>query len=139
MRRSHKVASGAVAAVIAAGGAVYVLQDRAEKAEREALRVTAEAIFQREADTDPQWRKTPSPAGRVWGEAKSKAVVHHIEKHGERAKVWVDDFTTPYTTAPSGADPQPTIPYASSHVFLFEPDGDGWRLVEDLTEKEFAH
>lgn len=29
-----------------------------------------------------------------------------------------------------------TIPWVSSHLFVFEPAGDGWRLAEDLTTAE---
>ncbi|MDN3293347.1 hypothetical protein QWM81_04640 [Streptomyces ficellus] len=61
-----------------------------------------------------------------------------MEMHGERAKVWLSEVTTPYATTRSGADPQPTLPYAQSHVLLFERAGDSWRLSQDLTKAEFA-
>ncbi|MFF8387369.1 hypothetical protein ACF053_27525 [Streptomyces kanasensis] len=132
----HAVTAGAAVVVFTGVTTVLAVLDQREEADRESLRVASEALFEREAEADPQWRQAPAPAGRVWGVAKPKAVVHHLEMVGERAKVWADNVTTPYTTTPSGADPQPTTPYMSSHVFLFEPTGDGWRLAADLTEKE---
>jgi hypothetical protein len=57
---------------------------------------------------------------------------------GDRAKVWVNEFITPYATSRSGKDSRPTPPEASSHLFLFERAGDGWRLAKDLTMTDEA-
>ncbi|WP_326578690.1 hypothetical protein OIE69_35285 [Actinacidiphila glaucinigra] len=54
-----------------------------------------------------------------------------------RGEVWVSEHTTPYVTDSNGENPTPTIAAVSSHLFVFERAGDGWRLAEDLTAWEF--
>ncbi|MFF1448643.1 hypothetical protein ACFVYF_10880 [Streptomyces sp. NPDC058274] len=137
MNKKRKLALAAVAALLAAVPATLVIQDRIETAERKSLEQAAQKIFQRDADrTTAEWRGYEPPSGKVWDRAVAKAVIAHVEMQGDRAKVWVDEFTTPYATDPSGKDSRPTEPSATSHLFLFEPAGDSWRLAKDLTKSE---
>ncbi|MET8272485.1 hypothetical protein [Streptomyces sp. NPDC005096] len=130
MDKKHKLVLAAVAALLAAVPATLVIQDRIERAERESLEQAALKIFQRDADlATAEWRSYEPPADKVWDKAIARAAISDVETQGDRAKVWVDEFTTPYATDLSGKDSQPTEPYVSSHLFLFEPAGDGWRLA----------
>ncbi|MFD7610030.1 hypothetical protein [Streptomyces sp. NPDC059828] len=47
----------------------------------------------------------------------------------------VNEITTPYTSDTYGRKLSPDLPYVGSHVFVFERDGDDWRLVQDLTDQ----
>ncbi|MER5891816.1 hypothetical protein [Streptomyces sp. NPDC001876] len=134
MDKKHKLALAALAALLAAVPVTLVTHERAETADRESLEQAALKIFQRDADrASAEWRSHEPPAGRVWDKAVATAAVSDVEMQGARAKVWVDESMTPYATDPAGKDAQPTTPSVSSHLFLFEPAGDGWRLAEDLT------
>ncbi|WP_327420250.1 hypothetical protein OG763_03475 [Streptomyces sp. NBC_01230] len=138
MDKKHKlvlVAVAAVAALLAAVPTTLVIKDRLETAERESLEQAALKIFQSDADlATAEWRSYEPPADKVWDKAIARAGISGVEMQGDRAKVWVDEFTTPYATDLSGKDAQPTEPYVSSHLFILEPAGDGWRLAEDLTK-----
>ncbi|MGW6094154.1 hypothetical protein ACWFRK_07065 [Streptomyces sp. NPDC055157] len=137
MDKKHKLVLAAVAALLAAVPATLVIQDRIETAERVSLEQAALKIFQRDADlATAEWRSYEPPADKVWDKAIARAAISDVETQGDRAKVWVDEFTTPYATDLSGKDSQPTDPYVSSHLFLFEPAGDDWRLAKDLTKTE---
>ncbi|MET7365454.1 hypothetical protein ABZS61_06420 [Streptomyces sp. NPDC005566] len=137
MDTKHKLALGVLAALLAAVPVTSLMHDRAEAADRKSLEQAALSIFQRDANrATAEWRSNEPPAGRVWNKAVASAAVSDVEKQGDRAKVWVDEYTTPYATDPSGKDSQPTAPYVASHLLLFEPAGDGWRLAEDLTESD---
>ncbi|MFF0399913.1 hypothetical protein ACFYSJ_29750 [Streptomyces sp. NPDC005248] len=138
MDKKHKLVLAAVAALLAAvPAATLVIQDRLETAERESLEQAALKIFQRDADlATAEWRSYEPPADKVWDKAIARAAISDVEMQGDRAKVWVNEFTTPYATDLSGKDTQPTEPYVSSHVFILEPAGDGWRLAKDLTKSE---
>jgi hypothetical protein len=137
MNKKNKLVLAAVAALLAAVPATLVVQDRIETAERKSLEQAAQKIFQRDADlATAEWRGYEPPAGKVWDRAVARAVIAHVEMQGDRAKVWVDEFTTAYATDQSGKDSQPTDTSAASHLFLFEPAGDGWRLATDLTKSE---
>ncbi|MEV3993637.1 hypothetical protein AB0J57_32565 [Streptomyces sp. NPDC049837] len=142
MRKIHKLLLAALAAVIVVGAVVFVVQDRKEAeraAERESLRLAAESIFQARADKkDALWRQYAAPAGRVWSEARARATLNRVEIQGKRAKVWIQEITTPYTTNSSGTDPQPDIPYVGQYVYVFEPAGEGWTFVKDVTKQEFG-
>ncbi|WP_329209438.1 hypothetical protein OG257_20425 [Streptomyces sp. NBC_00683] len=137
MNKKNKLVLAALAALVAAVPTTLVVHDRIETAERESLEQAALRVFQRDADlATAYWRSLEPPPGKVWDKAVASAVVSDVEMQGDRAKVWVDEYTTPYATDPSGKDSQPTTPYAGSHLFLFEPAGDGWRLAKDLTESD---
>ncbi|WP_329558008.1 hypothetical protein OG711_00580 [Streptomyces uncialis] len=137
MIRKHRFVLSAAAVVLAAVPATLVVQDRLDAAERDSLERAAQRIFQRDADlSTASWRNHPAPAGRDWGGAAAEARVDQVEKRGERAKVWVQQLTTPYTTTPTGTKPEATVPYVSSHLFVFERTGDDWRLAEDLTRSD---
>ncbi|MFD9542529.1 hypothetical protein [Streptomyces sp. NPDC060022] len=56
---------------------------------------------------DADWRSYEPPAGKVWDKAVASAVISDVEMQGDRAKVWVDEYTTPYAADPSGKDSQP--------------------------------
>lgn len=140
MRKIHKLLLTALAVVIVAGAAMFVVQDRKEAeraAERESIRLAAESIFQARADKkNAEWRRHPAPAGRVWSEARAKATLAQVEMQGKRAKVRVQEITTPYTTNNSGTDVRPDVPYVGQYVYIFEPAGDTWTLVKDVTRQE---
>lgn len=137
MIRRHGFALSAAVVVLAAVPATLVVQDRLDSAERKSLERAAQRIFQREADlSTASWRSHPAPAGRDWGGAAAEARIDQVEKRGERAKVWVQQLTTPYTTAPTGTESEAAAPSVSSHLFVFERTGDGWRLAEDLTRSD---
>ncbi|MER7109824.1 hypothetical protein [Streptomyces sp. NPDC000229] len=143
MRTIHKLLLAALAAGIVTGGALFFVLGRMEEAkreaERESIRLAAESIFQAKADKkDAQWRAYPAPTGRVWDRARTKVTLDQVEMQGERAKVRISEITTPYTTSPSGADPQPDVPYVGQYVYVFEPAGDSWKLVKDVTKEEFG-
>ncbi|MGA5411269.1 hypothetical protein ACPCSC_28950 [Streptomyces lavendulocolor] len=143
MRRIHKQLLAALAAVIAVGGGSLVVHDRMEEAERESrresIRVAAEGIFQARADKkDAEWRRFAAPTGREWSHARAKVTLTDVEIQGARAKVRIQEITTPYTTDRSGADPRPDVPWAGQYVYVFEPAGDGWKFVKDISKEEFG-
>ncbi|MET7860093.1 hypothetical protein ABZS81_23370 [Streptomyces sp. NPDC005318] len=138
MDKKHKLVLAAAAALLASVPATLVMQDRTETAERESLEQAALKIFQRDADlATAEWRNYEPPADKVWDKAVARAAISDVERQGDRVKVWVDEFTTPYAGDLTGKDSRPTETYMSSHLFLFEAAGDGWRLAKDLTESEF--
>lgn len=137
MDKKHKLVLAASAALLAAVPVTWVMHERAETADRESLEQAALSIFQRDADrASAEWRSHEPPAGKVWDKAVATAAVSAVEMQGARAKVWVDESTTPYASDPSGEDSEPSTPSVRSHLLLFEPAGDGWRLAEDLTESD---
>ncbi|MDQ0581401.1 hypothetical protein [Streptomyces rishiriensis] len=138
MRKKHRVGlvAAAVALVAVPGGLVVRSQAEAagREAEQKSLEQAAEEIFQRHADAPgASWRKDALPAGRVWNQADAKAVVAHVERKGARFTVDVNEITTPYLSDTYGSGLEPTLPHVASHRFVFERDGDDWRLVKDLT------
>ncbi|MFJ9803305.1 hypothetical protein [Streptomyces wuyuanensis] len=140
MQKRHRVGLVAAAAVLVAVPGGLVVKHQAEAAEREAERKSleraAEEVFQRRADAPgAQWRKYPPLAGRVWNQADARAVVGEVKRRGALFTVDVDEITTPYTSDTHGRKLSPSTPYAGSHRFVFERDGDAWRLVRDLTDQ----
>ncbi|MFF8833144.1 hypothetical protein [Streptomyces sp. NPDC015131] len=134
----------AVAAAVAVAVAVtlFVVQERREKAaqdaERESLRVAAQAILQGRADQkNAEWRRHPPAAGRVWSDARAKVTLNRVEMGEGRAKAWLQEITTPYTTDRAGADRRPDLPYAGMYVYVFEKKGGDWTLVKDVTRAEY--
>ncbi|MFD3453962.1 hypothetical protein ACFWVC_17520 [Streptomyces sp. NPDC058691] len=139
MDKKRKLALAAAAVVVAAVPSALVVQDRLEAAERKSLEQAAVKIFQHDADLPTaRWRSDEPPMGKVWEKAVAAADITEVEMQGDRAKVWVNAYTTPYVTDMLGKHPEPDVPYVGSHVFVFEPAGDGWRLAEDLTQSELG-
>lgn len=75
-------------------------------------------------------------AGRGWSKAEAAAHVTQMDVQVDRAKVWVNQVTTPYREGRAGEAVGPGTPFVSSHVFVFERAGDGWLLAEDATDAE---
>ncbi|MFD8073357.1 hypothetical protein ACFV3E_11970 [Streptomyces sp. NPDC059718] len=137
MNKKHALALAAAAALVAAVPATMVVHRHVEAAERASLERAAQKVFQHDTDLPTaDWRSPDPQAARVWDGAVSTAHIQQVEMHGDRAKVWVDESTRPYVTDPSGTTRRAGIPWVSSHLFVFEPTGDGWRLAEDLTTAE---
>ncbi|MFE7778252.1 hypothetical protein ACFU5O_31040 [Streptomyces sp. NPDC057445] len=138
MHRKNKLVPAVAAALLAAVPATSAIQDRLEAAERESLERAAQKVLQADADlATAEWRTYAAPPGKVWDKAVADAAVFEVEMQGDRAKIRVNESTTPYATDPSGKNPEATVPKVGTHVFLFEPAaGDGWRLVQDLTMTE---
>jgi hypothetical protein len=75
-------------------------------------------------------------AGRGWSKAEAAAHVTQMDVQDDRAKVWVNQVTTPYREGRAGEAVGPGTPFVSSHVFVFERAGNGWLLAEDATDAE---
>ena len=130
----------AAAAVLLAVPGGLVVKNQAAAAEREgerkSLERAAEDVFQRRADAPgAQWRQYAPLSGMVWNQADARAVVGEVKRKGDQFIVDVDEITTPYTSDTYGRKLSPTTPYAGSHRFVFERDGDDWRLVQDLSDQ----
>ncbi|WP_329038274.1 hypothetical protein OHT61_13760 [Streptomyces sp. NBC_00178] len=136
MNRKQKWVLAGVAALIAAVPATWVVREQVEAAQRSSLERAAQRIFQHDAGLPTAtWRSGTPPVGKVWDKAVSEAVVTGVERRdGGRAEVWVNETTTPYAVDRSGGNREWTVPQVASHLFLFAPSGDGWRLAEDLTD-----
>ncbi|SDK96420.1 hypothetical protein [Streptomyces indicus] len=138
MRGKHKLALAAGVVVLAAAPTVYVLQERAEAAEREALEQAVEELFQAEADRDVAGRTELVEPDRVWQKFDAEAVGFDVTRDGSRATVDVTQTVTMYTTDRRGGDLRAEVPSVATRILVFESvDGD-WRMVEDVTERELA-
>ncbi|WP_455353067.1 hypothetical protein [Streptomyces sp. SYSU K217416] len=140
MQKKHKVGLAAAATVLMAVPGGLVVKNQAAAADREAerksLEQAAEEVFQRRADAPgAQWRKYPPLAGMVWNQADARAIVGEVKRKGAQFIVDVDEITTPYASDTYGRKLSPSTPSAESHRFVFERDGDDWRLVQDLTDQ----
>jgi hypothetical protein len=140
VQKKHKVGLAAAAAVLVAVPGGLVVKSQATAAEREAeqksLEQAAEEVFQRRADApEAYWRKYAPPGGKVWNQADARADVTEVERKGAKFTVDVNEITTPYVSDTYGRGLEPTTPYVGSHRFVFERNGDDWRLVKDLTEQ----
>ncbi|WP_328665370.1 hypothetical protein OG905_00440 [Streptomyces sp. NBC_00322] len=56
-----------------------------------------------------------------------------VKRKGDQFTVDVNEITIPYSSDTYGRRLEPTTPYVGSYRFVFERDGDDWRLVKDLT------
>jgi hypothetical protein len=140
VHKKHKVGRAAAAAVLVAVPGGLVLKSQAAAAERrseqKSLEQAVEEVFQRSADApDAAWRKYAPPRGKVWNQADARADVTEVEKKGAQFTVDVTEITTPYLSDKYGSGLEATPPYMGDHRFVFERDGDDWRLVKDLTEQ----
>ncbi|MFC4606860.1 hypothetical protein ACFO9E_03310 [Streptomyces maoxianensis] len=138
MQKKRKVGLAAAAAVLVAVPGGLVVKSQAGAAEREAerksLEQAAEEVFQRRADApEAQWRKFPPSGGKVWNQADARADVSEVKRKGDQFTVDVNEITIPYASDTYGRKLEPTTPYVGSYRFVFERDGDDWRLVKDLT------
>jgi hypothetical protein len=138
VQKKQKVGLAAAAAVLVAVSGGLVVKSQATAAEREAeqksLEQAAEEVFQRRADApEAYWRKYAPPTGKVWNQADAKADVTEVERKGAKFTVDVNEVTTPYVSDTYGRGLEPITPYVGSHRFVFERNGDDWRLVKDLT------
>ncbi|MEV6018294.1 MULTISPECIES: hypothetical protein [unclassified Streptomyces] len=140
MNKKHTVGRAAAAAVLVVVPGGLVLKSQAATAERrseqKSLEQAAEEVFQRSADApDAAWRTYAPPRGKVWNQADARADMTEVEKNGAQFTVDVTEITTPYLSDKYGGGLEATAPYMGDHRFVFERDGDDWRLVKDLTEQ----
>ncbi|MFI8181022.1 hypothetical protein ACIF70_10930 [Actinacidiphila glaucinigra] len=134
MDKKHRLIPATAAALLAAVPATLMVHRHIGTAERASLERAAQKVLQHDAELPTAyWRKDAPEADR----AVSTADIQQVEMHGDRAEVWVSEHTTPYVTDSNGENPTPAIAAVSSHLFVFERAGDGWRLAEDLTAWEF--
>ncbi|MFF3951018.1 hypothetical protein ACFYYN_40390 [Streptomyces sp. NPDC001902] len=137
MDKKHALVLAAAAALVAAAPATLVVHRHVEAAERASLERAAQKVFQHDADLPTAYGRRDEPQADVmWDGAVSTAHIQQVEMAGDRAKVWVDESTRPYATDRFGKTHRADVPWVSSHLFVFEPAGDGWRLAEDLTTTE---
>ncbi|MEU3923177.1 hypothetical protein [Streptomyces sp. NPDC029004] len=138
MRKKHMAGLAAAAAVLVAVPGGLVVKSQAAAAEREedrkSLEQAAEELFQRRADApEAFWRKFPPAVGKTWNQADASADVSEVKRKGDQFTVDVNEITTPYASDTYGRKLEPTMPYVGSYRFVFEWDGDDWRLVKDLS------